>query len=287
MKPPPFAYSKATSLEEALALIAEAGDDAKFIAGGQSLMPLLAYRLARPTHLVDIGCLRGLDHIRPDGAGLAIGALVRHAQLEQSAGLVGPWRAIREAASLIGHYPIRVRGTFGGSIAHADPSAELPVVSMALEGGFVLRSAAGVRQVSAADFFAGPFMTVIEPTEALVEIRFPAPPPTLRSCFEEFTERSGDFALASAAVALTTGEDGAARHVRIALGSVGPTPQRAHEAESALEGAGLTDEAIAEAARLAADGCDPAEAPHVGSQFRRELVAVLVTRALRRLQEER
>jgi carbon-monoxide dehydrogenase medium subunit/6-hydroxypseudooxynicotine dehydrogenase subunit alpha len=286
MKPPPFAYRRADTLDEALSLVAEVGEDAKFLAGGQSLMPLLAYRLSRPSHLVDIGHLRGLGDIRADGGGLLVGGLVRHAQLERSVGLVGPWRAIREAAGLIGHYPIRVRGTFGGSIAHADPSSELPVVSLALNAAFVLRSAEGTRVVPAAEFFMGPFMTVLEPTEALVEIRFPAPPPALRSAFEEFTLRSGDFALASAAVAVGIGGDGVARDVRIALGSVGPAPFRAHEAESALDGAALTEEAIAETARLAAHACHPADGPGADAAFRRDLVVALVTRALRRLKEE-
>jgi CO/xanthine dehydrogenase FAD-binding subunit len=287
VKPPPFAYARPNTLDEALTLIVEAGEDAKFLAGGQSLMPLLAYRLARPSHLVDIGHLRGLSEIRADGGGLLIGGLVRHAQLEHSGELVGPWRAIREAAGVIGHYPIRVRGTFGGSVAHADPSAELPVVSLALNASLVLRSTEGTRTIPAAQFFVGPFMTVLEPAEALVEIRFPAPPPTLRSAFEEFTLRSGDFALASAAVAVAVGEDGAARDVRIALGSVGPAPLRAHDAESALDGVTLTEEAIADAAQLAARGCDPATGAGVDPAYRRELVTVLVTRALRRLKEER
>lgn len=286
MKPPPFAYVRANTLDEALTLVAEAGDDAKFLAGGQSLMPLLVYRLSRPTHLVDIGHLPGLGDICPAGGGLLVGGLVRHAQVERSVGLVGPWRAIREAACLIGHYPIRTRGTFGGSVAHADPASELPVVSLALNASFVLRSAESTRTVPAAEFFMGPFMTVLEPTEAVVEIRFPAPPPALRSAFEEFTLRSGDFALASAAVAIGVGEDGVARDVRIALGSVGPAPLRAREAESALEGAVLTEESIADAAQLAARGCDPSGGPGIDAEFRRDLVTALVTRALRRLKEE-
>ncbi|MEU8797665.1 xanthine dehydrogenase family protein subunit M [Spirillospora sp. NPDC048819] len=286
MKPPPFAYARAATLDEALALVAEAGDEAKFLAGGQSLLPLLAYRLARPTHLVDIGRLPGLDRIEPAGGGLTIGGLVRHADLERSAALTGPWRAIREAAAQIGHLPIRVRGTFGGSIAHADPAAELPVVATALDAVFVLRSVTGTRTVPAADLFTGPFMTVIEPPEALVEIGFPAPPPGLRSVFEEFTARSGDFALASAAAAVAPGDDGSARHVRIALGSVGPVPVRAHDAEASLEGAALTPDTVAAAARLAADGIEPGEDAFARPAFRRDLVAALVGRALTRLMNE-
>ncbi|MFI0407467.1 FAD binding domain-containing protein [Actinomadura sp. 3N508] len=283
MKPPPFAYARAATLDEALTLVTEAGDEAKLLAGGQSLLPLLSYRLARPTHLVDIGRLPGLDGIDRSGGGLAIGGLARHTAVERSAELAGPWRAIREAASLIGHLPIRERGTFGGSLAHADPSAELPVVAVALDAEFVLRSAAGTRNVPAAEFFTGPFMTVIDPAEVLVRAEFPVPPPGLRSAFEEFTARSGDFALVSAAVALAPGEDGTARHVRIALGSVGPVPVRAREAEAALDGAALTPDAAAAAARIAATEADPGEDAFAGAAFRRDLVAVLVERALTRL----
>lgn len=286
MKPPPFAYSRATSLDEALTLVAEAGDEAKFLAGGQSLLPLLAYRLSRPTHLMDIGRLPGLDGIDPADGGLAIGGLVRHVRLERSTVLTGPWRAIREAAALIGHLPIRERGTFGGSIAHADPSAELPVVATALDAVFVLRSVAGLRTVPAADFFTGPFMTVLEPAEALVQINFPVPPPGLRSAFEEFTARSGDFALVSAAAAVASGRDGVVRHARIALGSVGPVPVRAREAEAFLDGTALTPDAVAEAARIAAAGTEPGEDAFAGPAFRRELVEVLVARALTRLTDE-
>lgn len=286
MKPPPFAYARPETLDEALDMIIEAGDEAKFIAGGQSLLPLLSYRLARPTHLVDIGRLAGLDRIDRTSGGLALGGLVRHARLEGSAELAGPWRAIREAAAQIGHLPIRERGTIGGSIAHADPSAELPVVASALDAAFVLRSAAGTRTVPAAGFFTGPFMTVIEPTEVLVRIDFPAPPPGLRSAFEEFTARSGDFALASAAVAVATGEDGVVRQVRIVLGSVGPTPVRALDAEASLDGAALNPGAAALAARVAAAEIHPGEDAFAGPEFRRELVETLVMRALTRLMDE-
>jgi CO/xanthine dehydrogenase FAD-binding subunit len=287
MKPPPFAYARASSLDEALSLLAAAGEDAKLLAGGQSLMPLLTYRLARPTHLVDIGHLPGLNAITHADDALVIGALARHAQLELSASLTGPWQALREAASQIGHLPIRVRGTFGGSLAHADPAAELPVACIALQAQFVLRSCDGSRVVPADQFFAGPFMTILGPAEALTEARFPAPPPRLRSAFEEFTIRSGDFALASAAAALRLGADGTAHDARIAIGGVGPVPLRAAEAEAALEGTALTDEAIAAAARLASWACEPRGDAIADPIFRRELVEVLVARALRRLKEDR
>ncbi|WP_028922210.1 FAD binding domain-containing protein [Pseudonocardia acaciae] len=279
MKPPPFAYARAGSVAEALELLADAGEDAKLLAGGQSLIPLLAYRLARPSHLVDIGRIPGLSDVATGPDGLRVQALVTHAALQSRADLTGPWRAVRECAGLIGHYPVRTRGTFGGSISHGDPSAELPVVALALEAEFVLRSPGGERLVRAEDFFAGPFMTVLEPTEMLVQARFPAAGAGRLSAFEEFSTRAGDFASAATAVALTPDETGRVHQVRIALGGVGPVPARAAEAEAALEGAPLDEAAIAAAARAAAADCRAGEDG--------ALIPVLVERALRRIREER
>ncbi|MEO3797362.1 xanthine dehydrogenase family protein subunit M [Nonomuraea sp. B10E15] len=287
MKPPPFAYHRASSLDEALSLAEEAGEDAKFIAGGQSLMPLLALRMSRPSHLVDINRLPGLGGVRIEDGGLRVGALVRHATLERCPELDGPWRALREAAGLIGHYPIRLRGTFGGSLAHADPSSELPVVSTALRATLVARSLSGEREIPVSELFAGPLMTVLEQGELLVEARFPAPDPQTRSVFEEFSPRAGDFAFASAAVVLATDGDGRVRHARIALGGVAAVPVRAREAEVALEGKALTGGVAMEAARIAAASCDPSGDAHASPAYRKELVAVLVERALTRLREER
>lgn len=286
MKPPPFAYARAESLEHALTLLDDAGEDAKVLAGGQSLLPLLAYRLARPTHLVDIGRVPGLDTMRAYGAGLVIGALVRHHELERSAVLTGPWQVLREAAGLIGHHPIRIRGTLGGSLAHADPAAELPVAATALDASFTVRSSGGDRVIPAAEFFAGPFMTVLEPAEIVVDGRFPAPPAGLRTAFAEFSPRAGDFAFVTVAVAVALDDGGRVRHARVVLGCVAARPLRASEAEDALLGSALTEQVIDAAAGAAAAGCDPADGPHASATFRRELVAVLVGRTLRRLRED-
>ncbi|MEO3892218.1 FAD binding domain-containing protein [Nonomuraea sp. B5E05] len=278
MKPPAFRYTRASSLAQALDLVAQAGEDAKFLAGGQSLMPLLALRMSRPSHLVDIDRLPGLDLIREVDGGLAVGALVRHAALERSAGLVGPWQALRDAAAHIGHHPIRLRGTFGGSIAHADPAAELPVVATAMSASFLVRSSGRERTIPAAEFFAGPLMTALEPDELLVEALFPAPFPQTRSAFEEFSPRAGDFALASAAVALALDGSGRVADARIALGGIAGAPSRTYEAEAALNGEHLADDVIREAAGRAAATCEATN--------RAELVATLVRRALRRLKGE-
>jgi carbon-monoxide dehydrogenase medium subunit/6-hydroxypseudooxynicotine dehydrogenase subunit alpha len=286
VKPPAFGYARPETLPEALRLLQEGGEDAKVIAGGQSLMPLLAFRLARPTHLVDIGRLEGLGDVRAHDGGLAIGALTTHARVAAHPALRGPWRAIREAAGLIGHHPVRVRGTFGGSLAHADPAAELPVVAVLLDAEVVARSSTGERTITAGDLLLGPLWTSLEPDEVIVETRFPPPAAGVRSVFEEFHAHAGDFALASVAVAAALDEDGRVRHGRIALGSVAPVPARAHEAEALLEGRALTGDVIAEAASACATACDPPADRHASSDFRRDLVRALLSRALRRLKEE-
>ena len=283
MKAAPFAYATAETLDEAVALLADAGEDAKLLAGGQSLLPLLAFRLARPSHIIDIGGVKGLESIDEDPGGLRVSALVRHATLEQ-ADLGGPWNALREAASLIGHLPIRVRGTFGGSLAHADPAGELGVVVAALDAEIALKSPRGLRTVPASEFFLAPLTTAAGADEVLVEARFPAPGIGFRSVFEEFSPRVGDFAYASVAAGCRLEDDGSAHDVRIALGSVGPTPVRAHQAEQALSGSTLQDDAIGQCARLAAGACDPAAGDwHADGSYRRALVAQLVERALKRL----
>ena len=283
MKPPPFAYAAAGTLDEAVALLGEAGEDAKLLAGGQSLLPLLAFRLARPSHLIDIGAVAGLDSIGEHDDGLRVGALVRHATLER-AELGGGWQALTEAASLIGHPPIRVRGTLGGSLAHADPAGELGVVAAALDAEIVLKSVRGERTVAASDFFLAPLTTAADVDEVVIEARFPVPDAGFRSVFEEFSPRAGDFAYASVAAGCRVAGDGSAGDVRIALGSVGPTPLRARDAEEALSGSTLDDTAIGECARLAADACDPAAGDwHADGDYRRALVAHLVERAFNRL----
>lgn len=283
MKPAPFAYAVAGSLDEALALLGEAGEDAKLLAGGQSLLPLLAYRLARPSHVIDIGQVPGLDALDVRDDRLHVGALVRHATLEKTH-LNGQWQALREAAAVIGHLPIRIRGTFGGSLAHADPAAELAVVAVAFDAEIILRSVRGERAVPAGEFFLAPLTTAAEHDEIVVGARLAAPDGGFRSVFEEFSPRVGDFAYASVAAGCRVDADGSAHDVRIALGSVGPTPLRAVAAEQALSGSELDGGAVAECARMASAACDPAAGDwHADTEYRRALVASLVERALKRL----
>jgi CO/xanthine dehydrogenase FAD-binding subunit len=284
VKPPPFAYARAESPEEAVSLLAEAGDDAKVIAGGQSLVPLLNFRLARPSVLVDVNPLADLDYLQVggNGAGLVVGALCRHVTLERSIELTGPWQAVAEAVPMIGHYPIRARGTVGGSIAHADPSAELPLLCLAFDAEVDALGPQGRRTIATPDLFRGPFSTTLASDELLVEIRFPTPPAGARTVFEEFSERAGDFALASVCAGAVV-EKSRCTWARIALGGVGPTPLRATAAEQALVGSALDGDAVAEAVELAAAACDPRGDFHGSSEFRKELVAELTARALTRI----
>jgi carbon-monoxide dehydrogenase medium subunit/6-hydroxypseudooxynicotine dehydrogenase subunit alpha len=279
MKAPPFAYARAGSVDEALGLLAEAGEDAKLLAGGQSLVPVLAYRLVRPSHLVDIDAVDGLDGIAERNGGLELGALVRHAQLEH-ADLAGAHRLLTLAARHIGHVPIRARGTLGGSLAHADPAAELPVVALALDARIVVRSAAGEREVAADDFFAGPFTTALAADEMVVAVRVPPAAPGTVAGFGEFALRSGDFALAAAGVVVERGEDGVVRGARVVVGGVEPVSRRLSDAEAALVGERLAPETISAAAQAAAAGCEPVDDRFVDAATRRDLVAAVVRDAL-------
>jgi carbon-monoxide dehydrogenase medium subunit/6-hydroxypseudooxynicotine dehydrogenase subunit alpha len=282
MKPPPFAYLRAGSADEAVELLAGLGDEAKVLAGGQSLIPLMSFRLARPTHLVDVNAARELDFIRIQDGTLAIGALTRHVSIERSQELTGPWSAFTEAAPHVGHYPIRVRGTFGGSISHGEPTAEFPLIALTLDAEVVARSRAGTRAIPAGRFFQGVFTTDLRPDELLVEVRVPRPPAGAVTVFDEFSERAGDFALASVCLGVAFRGD-AVDWARVGLGGVAPTPMRSSAAEAVLTGSPLREDVIEEAVRAAAAECDPVSDIHADGEFRRHLVATLLERALRRV----
>jgi CO/xanthine dehydrogenase FAD-binding subunit len=241
MKPPPFAYEPATSVEAALALLAT--DEALPLAGGQSLVPLLNFRLARPTLLVDLNPVDELARLEVAGGALRIGAMTRQAALLHSPEVAARWPLLTEAATHVGHAATRSRGTVGGSVAHADPKAELPVALSALDARFHLRSSAGVRTIGAPELFAGPYTTAIAEGELLQEIEVPVPRPGTRMAFVEHARTHGDFAIAGAAVVLTAGE-----HAAIALLGADTIPLRAPVAERALRHGA----AAAEVARLAA-----------------------------------
>jgi CO/xanthine dehydrogenase FAD-binding subunit len=281
VKLPAFAYTRARTIDDAVSLLSEHGLDAKLLAGGQSLLPLMSLRMAAPAHLVDISELDELRYIRDDPATLTIGGTTRHVALE-AARFAGSWKAFSDAMPLVGHLPIRVRGTIGGSLAHADATAELPLLATAFGASFVVRSAGGAREISEESFFRAHLTTALEPNEVIMEARFPNPPTGAVSAFEEFAERAGDFALASACVVVAVDESGICTFGRVGLGAVAPRPIRSPSAEAALLGSRLDDETIAGAGDAALHDCNPRGGLHVSAEFRRELIVTMVRRSLRR-----
>jgi carbon-monoxide dehydrogenase medium subunit len=278
VKPAPFEYHRVHDLEEAVARLAELGDEAKVLAGGQSLVPMMNFRIVRPAALVDITRVPGLDRIQRDGDTLTIGALTRHAAIERLTGEAARgYGILPRAAHWVGHFPIRARGTFGGSIAHADPAAEWCMLALAFDAEIGCTGPDGPRAVPAAEFFLGFMTTGLEPGELVTEVRLPRPWP--RAAIQEFARRHGDFAVV-AAVAAVDVEAGRCREARIVLGGVDELPVRAREAEQLLAGAELGDGALAEAAATAAAEIDPVGDLHGSAEYRRRLADVLVRKAL-------
>lgn len=280
MKLPPFSYEAPTGLDEALGLLAEHGDEAKVLAGGQSLIPLLALRLARPSVLVDLNGVSGLAVIAEQPGAVRMGAMVRERAAERSAAVQQAIPLLAEALPLIGHDAIRTRGTIGGSLAHADPAGELPAVALALDATFLVASQArGERTITAADWFQGYFTTALEPDEILLDVTFPAARPETGTAFLEVSRRHGDFAMVGVAAAVTV-EAGAITDARIALSGMADTPVRATAAEAGLSGAAPTLEAFTAAGQAAVDGLTPPADLHGTSAYRSQVGAVLVRRAL-------
>ena len=285
MKPPRFEYLAPASLDEALALLAEHGDSAKILAGGQSLVPLLNFRLVRPAYLVDLNDIPGLAYIRQDDGHVAIGALTRQRALETSTLVRERLPLLADAMPQIGHVQIRNRGTIGGSLAHADPAAELPAVVAALDGELVVRHAGGERVLRAEEFFVAYLTTALDPTELLVEVRLPVVPPRTGTAFLEVSRRHGDFALVGVAASLTLDDAGICTRCSIALTAVGPAPVVAREAAQRLVGVRPTIEALEDVGRLAAANLRPDGDLHASSQYRRHVAGVLTRRALARALE--
>ena len=285
MKPPSFDYLAPASVEEALALLGDLGEGAKALAGGQSLVPMLNFRLVRPRHLVDLNDLTELAGIREDDGRLVIGAMTRQRAVERSALVRARCPLLAEAMPQIGHVQIRNQGTIGGSLAHADPAAELPAVVAALDGELVLRSARGQRVLKAEEFFVTYFTTAAAPAELLVEVRLPAMPPRTGSAFVEVSRRHGDFALVGVAATVTVDEAGVCTGSALALTGVGRTPVVAREAARALVGVKPTAAAIDDVGRRVADAVRPDGDLHASSEYRRHLAGVLTRRALARAAE--
>ena len=283
MKPAPFQYFAPTTLDQALDLLERYNYDAKPLAGGQSLVPAMNFRLARPGVLVDLNRVPDLAFVRPgsDG-GLRIGAMTRQRQVERDPLVAERAPLIHETMPHIAHPQIRNRGTFGGSLAHADPAAELPAVLTALQGRFRLESKRGQRWLSADEFFVDFFTTALEPDELLVEIAVPPLPARTGWSFQEVARRHGDFAMAGLATLVTLDEQGRVQEARLVYLSVGDGPVTARQAAQVLQGQEPTEEAVQEAAEVAArQDVDPVSDIHASSDYRRHLVKVLARRTLR------
>jgi aerobic carbon-monoxide dehydrogenase medium subunit len=282
MKPAPFRYHAPKTIDEAVETLAEvAGEDGRVLAGGQSLVPIMAFRLARPQHLVDINGVAALRRLAVDGDWLSIGACVRHAAFHKpvESGPLG--RLLATVVRHVAHYPIRTRGTFCGSIAHADPASEWCLVAAALGAEMVARDARGTRTIPARDFFHGIMATALNEDELLTEVRLPLLPADIRFGFYEFNRRAGDFALAMALVTFRL-EGGVIREPRVAVGGVEAQPRRISPAEQALAGQAPAAAAFEAAAAAVAVAVDPLDDATTSATYRRDLARTVTRRALER-----
>lgn len=280
MKMPQFDYVCPTSLDEAVRLLAE-NEGAKVLSGGQSLLPLLAFRMAHPTLLVDIQRLGGMDEIKLTPQGLRVGARVRWCQIEEDERLATAHPLFQFMIDHVAHYQIRNRGTVGGSLAHADPSAEMPGVALVCDCDIVASGKTGLRVIKASDFFVAALETALRPDEIITEIHFPPWPPGRRWAFREFARRRGDFAIAGVAVFFDLDD---AKHIidsHVGVIGAADTPIRLGAVEQLLNGRRLEDEVIGRAARLASQSVDPNPDIHAAADYRKALVGTLLARALR------
>jgi CO/xanthine dehydrogenase FAD-binding subunit len=281
MKPAPFEYFAPEKIDDALELLSRHGEDGKFLAGGQSLMPLMNLRLARPQVVIDINRVTALDYIsqRADDE-LAIGALTRQRSLEHSTVVKAHSPLLAASMPLIGHFQIRNRGTIGGSLVHADPAAELPAVSLALGANFVVKSAHGERTIPAEEFFLGTMTTAIEPTELLIEVRFPRWRSGAGWAVEEVARRRGDFAIVGVVILLQLDSTRLCEETRIVLFGGGDRPVRMVQGEEMLRGNRPEPDIFAEVAKLVAEELDPVSDVHASGQYRKEVGAYLTRKAL-------
>ena len=280
MKPAKFDYFAPGTLDEALELLAQHGPDAKVLAGGQSLMPMMNLRLVRPAVVVDINRIEGLSGISASDGTITIGALTRQRELERSEAIRTAFPMMTAAISHIGHFQIRNRGTIGGSLAHADPAAELPAVCTALDAEFILAAGNDAQAISASEFAIAPLITSLAPEQLLTEVRLPALGDGWRWGFREVSRREGDFALVGSLAMLRTDDDGVCREARITMFAVGDGPARMPAAEQSLVGRVVDDGARREAAALVSEAVTPGSDIHASSEYRKEVSAVMARRAL-------
>jgi carbon-monoxide dehydrogenase medium subunit len=280
MKLPAFDYIRPHSLKDALALLASQDGEVKPLAGGQSLMPMMAFRLAAPRLLVDISRLPGLNGISAGPDGVRLGALVRWVDIERHSALGIAHPLLVEAISHVAHYQIRNRGTVGGSLAHADPAAEMPGIAVACDADIIVAGADGTRTIAAADFFTGPLSTVLSSEELITEIRFPAWPKIRRWAFEEFARRAGDFALAAVAVFYDVDSSGCVCDPHIGAFGISDRPLRLKAAEAAIAGRPISEDAVRSASAAATKNIDISSDIHAPADYRGALLATLTGRAL-------
>jgi aerobic carbon-monoxide dehydrogenase medium subunit len=281
MKLPPFDYACPATVAEAVALLASRDGDAKLLAGGQSLVPMLAFRLAQPALLVDLRKLAELRAIKVSSDGVALGAMTRWRDIEDNERLETAHPLLKAAVAHVAHYQIRNRGTVGGSLAHADPAAEMPGIAITCEAEIAVVGSSGARVIAAADFFEGPLMTALAPDEVITEVRLPAWPAGRRWGFQEFARRRGDFAMAAAALFYDPDASGRATNAHVGVIGVADRPLRLTAVEGVLNGRAIDEIAIAAAETAAAAAVDPPDDIHASAAYRRALVGTMVERALR------
>jgi len=281
MKMPPFDYACPETLSEAVTLLASGNGEAKALAGGQSLLPMLAFRLAQPSLLVDLRKLSELREIRISADGVRLGAMVRWRDILDDARLASAHPLLKAAVTEVAHYQIRNRGTVGGSLAHADPAAEMPGIAVTCEAEISVTGKSGRRAIKASDFFQGPLMTALAADEIIVDVRLSKWPPQRRWGFIEFARRRGDFALAAAAVFYDQDENGKARNAHVGAIGVADRPLRLSSVEAVLNGRSADDETIAQAEAAACAAVDPQDDIHASATYRRALIGTIVVRALK------
>ena len=281
MKMPPFDYACPATLSEAVALLASGGGEAKALAGGQSLLPMLAFRLAQPSLLVDLRKLSDLREISISADGVRLGAMVRWREILDDARLSCAHPLLKAAVAEVAHYQIRNRGTVGGSLAHADPAAEMPGIAVTCEAEISVTGKSGARVIRASDFFQGPLMTALAADEIIVDVRLPRWPPHRRWGFMEFARRRGDFALAAAAVFYDPDERAKACNAHVGAIGIADRPLRLASVEAVLNGSSVDDETIAQADAAACAAVDPQDDIHASAHYRRALIGTMVERALK------
>jgi carbon-monoxide dehydrogenase medium subunit len=279
VKPASFDYHSPTSIDDALGILQRHQGDARVLAGGQSLVPMMNFRLAAPAAIVDLNRIPNLAGIEVADGVVVIGAMARQRQIEFAPLIQEKIPLLGDAMRWVGHLPTRTRGTVGGSIAHADPSAEIPMVLQALAGEVMVRGPEGERRIAAPDLFLAPLSTTLAADEIITEVRFPVMPPEAGHAIEEFARRKGDFAIAAIAVMLVRDGERCAT-ARLATAGIGPIPVRLNEAEAILEQRGLGEAAVAAAAEKAAELVEPMSDQNASADFRRHLTAVLTRRAV-------